>query len=162
MSFDHERAPRAIYVPPGAGLSRWVFGDRYTIKADVHSTNGALGLMEGIVPPGGGPPPHIHHKEDEAFYLLEGELELVNGDRQLTAEAGSFVFVPHGTVHGFKNVSDQPCKMLIMFLPGGVEQFFAEVGTPADEDTPPPPPSQYENDVENAMRIVSKYGATYV
>ncbi|MGK4581620.1 cupin domain-containing protein [Kitasatospora sp. HPMI-4] len=162
MSFDHSRAPRAIYVPPGSGLSRWVFGDRYTIKADVHSTNGSLGLMEAIVPPGGGPPAHIHHEVDEAFYVMDGRLELLNGDRELVAEPGSFVFVPRGTVHGFKNVSDEPCKMLIMFLPGGVEQAFLELGVPADDDTPPPPPSQYQEDFERAMRIVKKYGAEYV
>ena len=55
--------------------SIWVIGDRYTIKCDGNDTSGAFVLVEAVVPPGNGPPPHIHSREDEAFYILEGELQ---------------------------------------------------------------------------------------
>ena len=56
----------------GEGRSIWVIGDRYTIKCSGNDTSGAYAMMEAIVPPGHGPPPHIHSREDEAFYVLEG------------------------------------------------------------------------------------------
>jgi mannose-6-phosphate isomerase-like protein (cupin superfamily) len=56
----------------GEGRSIWVIGDRYTIKCSGNDTRGAYALLEAVVPPGAGPPPHIHSREDEAFFVLEG------------------------------------------------------------------------------------------
>lgn len=109
-----------------------VVGDTYTFKGTTENTGGAL-LFEACVPPQSGPLPHIHHREDEAFYVLEGDIEVLEGDRTFVAGAGSFVFLPRGVVHGFKNVGAQPARMLIMATPAGLEKFFEEVGQPARE-----------------------------
>lgn len=160
MSFEEFEG--IVYIPPKAGPARWVFGDHYTIKADEENTHGSLGLIEALVPPGGGPPLHIHHDTDEAFYLIEGELEINNGKRSQVVGAGAFIFVPKGRTHAFKNIGDTPCKMLIIFTPAGFERFFTELGVPAEDGAPAPEAEQYAADVEKAQRIVARYGAEYV
>jgi len=69
----------AAHVPAGEGPTTWFAGDTYTIKASRESTNGSLGLVEATVPPGGGPIAHIHTRTDEAFYILSGQLEILDG-----------------------------------------------------------------------------------
>ncbi|MFF9015011.1 cupin domain-containing protein [Streptomyces sp. NPDC014870] len=160
MSFEESEG--IVYIPPKAGPARWVFGDHYTLKADKENTHGSLGLIEAMVPPGGGPPLHIHHDADEAFYLIEGELEISNEKRRAVVGAGAFIFVPKGKVHAFKNVSDEPAKMLIIFTPAGFEHFFTELGVAAEEGMPAPEAEQYAADVEKAQAIVAKYAAEYV
>ncbi|MGW0465450.1 cupin domain-containing protein [Streptomyces sp. NPDC003027] len=160
MSF--EELEGIVHIPPKAGPARWVFGDHYTIKADKENTHGSLGLIEALVPPGGGPPPHIHHDSDEAFYLIEGELEISNEKQRQIVGEGAFVFVPRGKTHAFKNVGDKPCKMLIIFTPAGFERFFTELGVAAEEGVPAPEASQYAKDVEKAQNIVARYAAEYV
>ena len=93
---------------PGEGRSIWVVGDRYTVKASGEDTGGAYALIEAVVPPGGGPPPHIHHREDKAFYVLEGELLFHVDGRDIPAGAGSWVTLAKGSLHHFKNVGDRP------------------------------------------------------
>jgi mannose-6-phosphate isomerase-like protein (cupin superfamily) len=82
----------AVHVPAGDGTSRWFAGDIYTIKASAGSTNGSLGLVEATVPAGGGPVAHAHTRTDKAFYLLSGQLEILDGTRTFLAGAGDFVF----------------------------------------------------------------------
>ncbi|WP_158845616.1 quercetin 2,3-dioxygenase [Saccharothrix deserti] len=170
MSFDVEQfeitpvgdgeRPQAIYLPPGAGRSVWAFsGDKYTVKAGVASTGGALGLMEAEIPPLSGPPMHSHDNEDEAFYILGGRIEVVADDRAVVAEPGSFIYIPRGAPHRFKNVGDDAARMLLLFLPSGFEEFFLEVGTPVVEGQQAPTADTFEARVGEAMAIAeSKYG----
>jgi quercetin dioxygenase-like cupin family protein len=109
-------------------------GDTCTFKVVGEDTGGALTLFVAFVPPQGGPPPHIHHREEEAFYLLGGELEFqAEEDRTLTVDAGSFLYIPKGTVPGFKNVGEEDARMLTTFTPAGIEGFFFEGRRPATE-----------------------------
>jgi mannose-6-phosphate isomerase-like protein (cupin superfamily) len=87
---DNNEDPRyttrgAVHVPAGEGPTTWFSGDTYTIKASRESTNGSLGLVEATVPPGGGPIAHAHSKTDEAFYVLSGELEILDGGHTFIA-----------------------------------------------------------------------------
>src|SRR5882757_8675154 len=75
--------PGVSYVRAGEGPASWLVGDTYTVKATSESTGGAFGLLEASVPPGGGPPPHVHTREDEAFYLLDGILEVTAGEASM-------------------------------------------------------------------------------
>lgn len=128
-----------IYHPAGSGPTIW-FGDAvYTFKASRETTNGSLTFAEASVPPGSGPPPHIHPHTDEAFFVLAGELEFLNGEKTFRAGEGSFVFVPHGTRHRFVNVGLHVSRLLFLFTPGGMEAFFTEVGTQAQAGTAPQP-----------------------
>jgi len=144
MSFPrHNDDPRytksgAIYVAAGAGLTKWLSGDVYTIKASRESTSGSLGVVEATVPPGGGPIAHVHTKTDETFYILSGELEFLDGARKFVAGAGDFVFVPRGIRHRFKNIGTNVTRMLFMFTPGGPEAVFAHGDEPQPGQLPAP------------------------
>src|SRR5262249_28418496 len=90
-----------------------VVGDVYRFLATGEDTNGKYALWEAIVPQGGGPPLHVHSREEEGFYVLEGEITFtINGER-VVAVAGMFANMPVGTPHSFKNESSKPAKMLI-------------------------------------------------
>ena len=139
---DNDEDPRyttsgAAHVPAGEGPTTWFSGDTYTIKASAESTNGSLALIEATVPPGGGPVAHAHTRSDEAFYILTGELEILNGDDTFVAGTGDFVFVPRGTRHRFKNTGLHGVRMLFMFTPGGEESVF-KYGDQARPGHPPP------------------------
>ena len=81
-----------------------------------------------------GPPLHVHKAEDEAFYVLEGELRVQVGERIIHGTAGAFVFIPKGTAHTFAKAGTEPARMLVIISPAGFEQFFEEVGGPPDMD----------------------------
>ncbi|HKF65678.1 MAG TPA: cupin domain-containing protein, partial [Vicinamibacterales bacterium] len=86
---------------PGEGQAVWFLGNHMTIKATAASTNGAFGLVESLIAPGFSPPLHVHHREDESFWVLEGELSMRCGDRTFRASAGSYVFLPRDVPHTF-------------------------------------------------------------
>ena len=75
---------------------------------------------------GDGPPRHIHKTEEEAFYTLEGEINMLVGERTIRAAAGSFVLIPRGTVHTMARSGQKPAKFLAVYSPAGIEQFFIE------------------------------------
>jgi quercetin dioxygenase-like cupin family protein len=118
-------------MQPGQGRAFWVVGDRYTFLATGEDTGGAYALIEGLVPPGGGPPPHIHHREDEAFYVLEGDLSFHADGQSYRAGPGTWVTLPKGSLHHFRNEGATAARMLILVHPSGLEKFFAEVGREA-------------------------------
>jgi quercetin dioxygenase-like cupin family protein len=138
----------------GQGRSVWVVGDLYTFLATGEETGGAYALIHAEVPPQSGPPPHIHRREDEAFYVLEGELSFVVDGRAIQATAGAWVTLPRGTLHAFKNVGKSRAKMLIVVTPSGLEKFFVEVGDEAtDRSAAAPVP-----DIEKLLATAPKYG----
>src|SRR5215470_3768114 len=105
-----------------------VVGDIDRFLATGEDTNGKYALWETIVPPGGGPPPHVHSREEEGFYVLEGEITFQIGEERLVATAGTFANMPVGTPHSFKNESNRSARMLISVAPAGLERMFFEVG----------------------------------
>ena len=117
---------RLFHRPAATGPAYWGPGDHYTFLVTGEESGGAYFAMEALVPPGGGPPPHVHRREDETFYLLEGEIEFRLGDDTLTAGPGDFVNVPRGTVHCFRNAGDRTARMVLTFTPAGMERFFEE------------------------------------
>jgi mannose-6-phosphate isomerase-like protein (cupin superfamily) len=143
------------HVEPGLGEAWWVVGDTYTFKVTGDDTGGALAFFEASVPPQGGPPPHIHGREDEFYYLLNGALQVRDGDRLFTAEPGSFVFVPRGRLHCFRNDSHVPARMLIGITPAGFEKFFFAVGQRAvpGQEAPPLGPEEMARSLDLAPRF---------
>ncbi|MFK0293919.1 cupin domain-containing protein [Streptomyces sp. NPDC090442] len=129
---------RVQHIPAGRGQTVVMAGGTYTVKATKESTNGVLALVEATVPPACGPRPHVHTVESEAYYVLSGELEVLDGERTFTAKAGDFVFIPSGTLHRFRNTSVQTAKMLFMFTPAGFEELFLTAGLPTQEGEPLP------------------------
>ena len=147
----------ATQVASGEGKTLWVLGDLYEFKATGEDTGGTFALWETTTPPGNpGPPPHIHHNEDEAFYILEGELELTVEGRASVVGAGTFVNIPKGTLHTFRNAGTTPARFLGLVAPAGFEGFFEEIGelaTDPSSSAPAGPP-----DVETIMAAAPKYG----
>jgi mannose-6-phosphate isomerase-like protein (cupin superfamily) len=126
-------ASGALHVPAGEGSSYWGAGDVYTVKA----SNGSLGFVEATVPPGGGPIAHVHTRTDESFYVVAGELEMLDGGRTFIARTGDFVFVPRGIRHRFKNTGVHAVRLLLLFAPGGDEEGF-QLGDEAKPGEQPP------------------------
>jgi quercetin dioxygenase-like cupin family protein len=120
-------------------------------------TGGALFLSELSVVPGGGTPPHIHHREDEAFRVLEGTLTIQVGGETITASAGDFAFLPRGIAHSFKNTGDGYAKALVSITPAGLEGFFTEIFEPAT-DRAATPPSASKELISRALAAGPKYG----
>src|SRR3954451_21079194 len=147
-----------INTPP-RGRTIAVVGDVHRFLATGEDTNGKYAVFEALVGPGGGPPPHVHSREEEGFYVLDGEITFtVNGER-VVAKAGTFANMPVGTPHSFKNEGDRPARMLISVAPAGLEQMFFEVSVPlAEGATTALPPTQYE--IEKLLAVAPRYGIT--
>src|SRR5437764_8024851 len=148
---------QAVIKQQGEGCTVAVVGDVYRFLVTGDDTNGTYALWEAIVPPGGGPPPHVHSREEEGFYVLEGEITFtVNGER-VVAKSGTFANMPVGTPHSFKNEGDRPARVLISVAPAGLEEMFFEVGVPlAQGATTAPPPTKDE--IERLLAVAPRYG----
>jgi len=142
---------------PDEGRTIAVAGDVYRFMATGEDTNGKYAMWEAIVPPGGGPPPHVHSKEEEGFYIVEGEITFMIGEQRVVATAGMFANMPVGTPHSFRNESNKPAKMLISVAPAGLEKMFFEFGVPLSEgSTSAVPPTKEE--IEKLLTIAPRYG----
>ena len=148
-----------LVLQPGQGSSYWTLGDLYTFKTVSQDTNGTYSLMEVVVYPQTGAPLHIHSREDESFLIQSGELQFQIEEQTLRATPGTFIYSPKGQRHLFANISDQPATMLCWMTPAGLEQFFIEVGTPADDLTAPPP-SLTDANMRRAITLAPQYGLT--
>ena len=132
----------------------WWQGSLMTIKARSEDTGGALGLVEGSFYEGFGPPLHVHHHEDEAFYVLEGEIRFRQGADEFVAGPGSWVWGPRGVPHAFK-VEPGGARALVIVMPGGLERMFEEGGVPVHESATPP---VQEYDPEAARVVAEQFG----
>ena len=104
-------------------------GDQYRYLAAGDDTNGGYYLVEAIVPPEGGPPFHIQTREEEAFYILEGELSFYGDDGEIVAGPGTYLNIPKGAKHRFRNNGSETAKMLFFFTPAGIEGLFDKLAT---------------------------------
>lgn len=147
---------RFLVKQPGQGRTIGVVGDTYRFLAMGEDTDGRYALWEATVPPGGGPPPHIHSREEEGFYVLEGEVLFQIGEERLVAGAGTFANMPVGSLHSFKNETSRPARMLISVAPAGLEKMFFEVGLPLAIGEQAPPPSQVE--IDHLLAVAPRYG----
>jgi mannose-6-phosphate isomerase-like protein (cupin superfamily) len=147
------------HVAPGEGRgSLWVLSELLTYKIPSQRTGGAYSLFEVATQPGAGPPPHVQHREDESFYVLEGEYEFSNGEEDLRVGSGSLIYVPKGTLHAHKNIGEGVGRMLVSQTPGGLyERFFEEVGKPADGEGGPLV-GEDQPDVGRIVEVAAKYG----
>jgi quercetin dioxygenase-like cupin family protein len=136
-----------IIVPPQGGKTVSVFGIGVEILLTGAQTNGACSAYRIDTQPGDGPPPHIHRNDDEAFYVLEGEFEILCGADTWSATKGAFVFLPRDIPHTFRNVGSTPGQLLGIGTPPGHEKFFEDAHFLA---IPPEP--------DAAMKVCFKHG----
>jgi quercetin dioxygenase-like cupin family protein len=153
-------ASRAFGLEDGEGEARWWLGvSLATIKATGKETGGHYTLVEVIEPEGEEAPLHLHHNEDEAFWILEGELTFQVGDETIKAFPGSFLFGPRDIPHRY-TVDSGPARLLFILSPAGFEEFIYATSEPAHERTLPPrpasPPSEAE--LEQLGAVARQYG----
>jgi mannose-6-phosphate isomerase-like protein (cupin superfamily) len=148
---QNKRRPKVLSPSDGKQLN--VQGIEFTYKAIGEDTEGHFAFTEGIVPPQRGVPEHIHHLEDEAFYILQGEFEIECDGELFEAGPGSFALLPKGLPHRFQNVSRYPGKLLCIQCPSGVEEFFEHMSVLAEEGAP---------DAEKIHQLTTKYGIEFL
>jgi mannose-6-phosphate isomerase-like protein (cupin superfamily) len=149
----------ALVVVKQAGKGRTVavVGDVYRFLATGEDTNGKYAICEAIVFPGGGPPLHVHSREEEGFFILEGEITFQIDGKRVVAKPGMFANMPVGTPHSFKNESSTSAKMLISLAPAGLEKMFFEVGVSLPEGSISVLPPTNE-EINRMLAIAPKYG----
>jgi mannose-6-phosphate isomerase-like protein (cupin superfamily) len=144
-------------TPSCAERLLWSLNMLVEVKASAEDTGGALTVLDTRLTPAANPPLHVHHREDEAFLVLEGELAFFLGlDGTVSAEAGpgDFVVGPRDVPHRFE-VRSPEARVLVLATPGGLERFFGAVGAPADAPCLPVPSIP---DVERLVRVAAEHG----
>jgi quercetin dioxygenase-like cupin family protein len=128
----------ALAVRGEEGEARWWLGGLAVIKATAADTGGRLTLLDVTDPPNVEAPLHVHHREDEAFWILEGHVTFEVGGKTIEAGPGDFVFGPREVPHRYK-VGDTGSRMLFVLTPGGFEDLVRATSDPAGARTLPPP-----------------------
>src|SRR5688572_18080397 len=115
-------------VAPNAG-SVWDMepGRPTTFKLIGEDTGGSAAVFEESVPVGAGTPLHIHHASDEIIHLLAGQLTLKLGPRTTHIDSGTWVFIPRGTAHGWRNTGNTPAHAAFVFTPADSAKFFEQL-----------------------------------
>ena len=108
----------------------WHLGSLTTNLAEKIDTNGAFCLVEGALAPGSEPPPHVHTREDELFYVLEGEFDVYVGKEAFKVEMGECIFLPRFKPHAFV-IRSPWLRILALFTPAGLEEAFRSIDSPA-------------------------------
>jgi quercetin dioxygenase-like cupin family protein len=119
-----QRKPKVL--PAGEGQKLRIRNEIVFVKLAGEETGGACAVTESWTPPGGGPPLHRHTREDESFYVLEGDYEFTVGGQTFHAPAGTFVFGVRGIPHSFKNIGAKQARILALIQPAGLEKLFEE------------------------------------
>jgi quercetin dioxygenase-like cupin family protein len=141
--------------------SIWYNGSLMTFLATGEDTEGQFALIEAVNRKGNGPPRHIHHREDETFYVVEGEVTVSVGDRTITATPGTMVFLPRGIPHTFAIESDQ-ARMLVLVTPAGLEGWFMEFGVPAPAIASPPPAELSHSQIQEMLAAAARFGLEFL
>ena len=141
--------------------SVWYNGSLMTFLATSEDTHGQFALIEVVARRGNVPPPHIHHREDEIFYVLEGEIVISVGDRTIKGTPGTMVFLPRDVSHSFTIESEQS-RMLILLTPAGLEGWFKEFSVPAPATTLPTADEPAYGELERMLEAAPQYGIEFV
>ena len=120
---------RAYGLDPDGG-ERLAWGEiEILVKASAAATGGALTLFEERDPVD--TPLHVHEREDELFFVIEGEHVFQVGDEEFRLGPGGLAFAPRGIPHAQRRVVPRTGRVLVMTVPGGLEGFFRELADPA-------------------------------
>jgi quercetin dioxygenase-like cupin family protein len=112
----------------------WFLNSLHILLAKSESTGGAYSLVHFTAPQGFASPYHLHHTEDEAFYVLDGEVAFICDGKKTVLGAGGSIFLPRGIPHGLRSEKDS--RLLIHVMPGGRVGFMGmmlEMAVPATE-----------------------------
>jgi quercetin dioxygenase-like cupin family protein len=149
---------RSIRVVHPTDQAKVIFGagDEYRYLATGDETDGGYFLVEAVVPPGGGPPFHIQTREEEAFYVLEGQLSFYGVDGETVAGPGTYLNIPKGAKHRFRNNGSTTARMLFFFTPAGIEGLFDKFSEMEE------PAGGMAAIIESLNVLGEKYGVEYL
>lgn len=150
-------ARNAVIAEAGDGEARWWWGNLAVLKLTGEQTNGGLTVVEVTMGPERMVPLHVHHREEETFLVLDGQLTFTIGEEQVTAGAGEFVVGPRDIPHRFKAGADG-ARVLFLLTPSGLEGLIREQSVPATERTLPPPGAVPPPDLAAMGDIANRYG----
>jgi quercetin dioxygenase-like cupin family protein len=138
---------------------RWFFANLVRVRLS-QQASGQISVVEFTGPPGDMPPLHLHRKDDEAWYLLEGEMSFfVGGNEPTRIEAGAVAFGPKGVPHTYRVEGERAARWLAICTPGDFERFVLAGSRPAERDELPPhedPPSEQE--VAEVTTLAAEHG----
>jgi quercetin dioxygenase-like cupin family protein len=153
----------APLIKPTPENSVWYNGHTFTFLLDATKTANAFALIHCYFRRGGEPPAHFHIKEDETFYVLEGEIRFHIGDKTFTAKAGDVAYAAKGVAHQF-SLTTETAKALLLITPAGIETFFKEFSVPAQSLELPPipegqPPAEF---FDHMMKRATELGMVWM
>jgi len=143
------------------GQATWFFNALMTTVASTAETGGAYSLTEHLVTAASNPPMHVQVAEDEAFYILDGEVEFEVDGQVAVATPGTFAFVARGSAHLFRVLTDT-ARMLVICSgkpSDNLEDFFLGMGDPATERALPQPSAP---DMERLATLTARTGIELV
>jgi quercetin dioxygenase-like cupin family protein len=152
--------PRPYHLRAQEGRPVWHLGALLVFKATSEATGGRCWAKELLGPRGMAAPQHVHSREDEAFYVLDGELSFYIGNDTVRASTGSFVWAPRDVPHTFC-VESETARFVAFATPGGFEHFFFATGEPANALTVSPPSSE-PPDIDRLVQALANYGVQVV
>lgn len=159
MELVQDGPPAFLGSVSGEGTAYWTLGMLMVVKIRSRDTGGRLSACEFVCPPGFATPLHLHHREDETWWVMQGQVRYRCGEAALDAGPGTCLYLPLGIPHGFKVIGAENAHLLHVSVPGGSEQFHVEMGGPAYELTPPPPAPM---DIPRALEVGARYGIEIV
>jgi quercetin dioxygenase-like cupin family protein len=125
------------------------------VRATGEETDGRYDMVEVTVPPGPAVTPlHVHHDNDEAMYVVEGEVTVRLGEDRHVLETGAYAMAPRGLPHTYRNSGEGPARVLFVYTPGNHWQYLRETGERG--------PVEDESDIEALLPILEEYGIEMV
>jgi quercetin dioxygenase-like cupin family protein len=147
-------------VPSDEGEARWWSSGLAVVKATAADTGGQMTILEITEPPNSEAPWHVHHREDEAFWILDGSATFEVGDQTIEARTGDYLFGPRDVPHRYTTGPDG-CRMLFIFTPGGFEELLRAISRPAETRTLPPADdgtSPSDEDMQRMQAAIQAHG----
>ncbi|HVM09844.1 MAG TPA: cupin domain-containing protein [Acidimicrobiales bacterium] len=144
-----------VVEPNGGERLRFLGASTMRLKVDDVPTNGAVAFYEYLSEPGvQGPPQHVHHAHDETFYVVDGTYEFIMGDQVVEMSKGSFLFLPRGTPHTFRNAGDDLGCIVGTFNPGRFANYFRELAQIIERTGGAP-------DIDTWTELYGRYDTTF-
>jgi quercetin dioxygenase-like cupin family protein len=159
-TMSEEQTLDPVSVATDEGEAWWWFGSLTVIKATAADTGGQMTIVEITEPPGTEAPLHVHHREDEGFWVLEGDVTFEVGGQKIPAGPGDYAFGPRDIPHRY-TVGDAGCRMLFILTPGGFEDAIRAMSVPAQSRTLPPADAP-EPDMEQMAAAIEAAGCEIV
>lgn len=131
-----------------------IVGEQTLVKVSAADSDGLLSFFHLDAPPMSGPPRHVHSREDELFYVLEGDLVFELDGEQHTVSTGGTVYLRRGIVHAYQNFTERPARLLIATTPGEFSSFFEEMSAMTPVGGMP--------EMEPLLALHARYGITIV